>query len=91
MRRLAGLDCYYTPGNRSEGTGSSSSTAIVMYVTASELPGRLALTLSLLGVRFSAADAFGLGIPNPRLIADRIAAATGHNVWVPDLLEGAVI
>ncbi|ORY89014.1 Alpha/Beta hydrolase protein [Leucosporidium creatinivorum] len=35
-----------------------------------------------------ATDAFGLGIPNPKIIADRLAEATGYDVWVPDLLEG---
>ena len=38
--------------------------------------------------RDSAADIFGLGIPNPRLIADAIAERTGYTVYVPDLLQG---
>lgn len=38
--------------------------------------------------RHSATDMFGLGIPNPCIVADYIAEATGFSVYVPDLLEG---
>lgn len=36
----------------------------------------------------SACDIFGLGISNPKLIADQLAKDTGYVVYVPDLLEG---
>lgn len=39
----------------------------------------------------SATDVFGLGIPNSKLIADRIAEATSFPVYVPDLLQGELI
>ncbi|ORY88518.1 hypothetical protein BCR35DRAFT_15925 [Leucosporidium creatinivorum] len=33
-------------------------------------------------------DFFGLGIPNPKLLADHISSTTGFPVYVPDFLEG---
>lgn len=36
----------------------------------------------------SGTDIFGLGIPNGKLIADKLAARTGYPVYVPDLFDG---
>ncbi|BGP42287.1 hypothetical protein JCM10449v2_006292 [Rhodotorula kratochvilovae] len=36
-------------------------------------------------------DLFGLGLPNPRLIADWLAGTTGLDVYVPDLMKGDYI
>ena len=33
-------------------------------------------------------DAFGLGIPNPKLIADELASQLQCDVWVPDYFLG---
>ncbi|KAI5475238.1 carboxymethylenebutenolidase [Pseudohyphozyma bogoriensis] len=35
-----------------------------------------------------ATDIFGIGIPNPCIVADELAARTGMDVYVPDLLQG---
>ncbi|KAM0753222.1 hypothetical protein T439DRAFT_323857 [Meredithblackwellia eburnea MCA 4105] len=35
-----------------------------------------------------AADAFGLGIANPRIVADTLRDLTGLTVYVPDLIDG---
>lgn len=42
----------------------------------------------LADLHYSATDIFGLGVPNPKLNADRIAEATSFPVFVPDLLQG---
>ncbi|GAA5920374.1 hypothetical protein JCM1841_005596 [Sporobolomyces salmonicolor] len=38
-----------------------------------------------------ATDIFGLGIPNSKLLADKLAAELGWTVYVPDLFEGDYI
>ncbi|GAA5900713.1 hypothetical protein JCM5296_004876 [Sporobolomyces johnsonii] len=38
-----------------------------------------------------ATDIYGLGIPNPKLLADKLAAELGWTVYVPDLFEGEYI
>lgn len=48
------------------------------------------LTVELRTLSPRACDIFGLGINNPKLIADELALKTGLVVYVPDLLEGEI-
>ncbi len=35
-------------------------------------------------------DIFGLGLPNPKLLADFFSEQLGCDVWVPDLFDGEI-